>query len=122
MKWSEIKESIVLDGAIILLEALTLCECILDKFISEEEERNSGKFYLDKIKTRKYHMIILRDPDNTWDDPIIFIRPKGFLKTWQPFNTDILPETIAAEAFSDSCTLEKRKRLITKMIDLSAFW
>lgn len=116
MKFEDIKESIVQDTALIAIELLLPILCMIDRFAANE--LSDIKIY--RANTKNYHVRVLAD--NAFQDSFIVMRPKGLLKIWTAINPDEIPECISKEIFQVSCSKERRKKLINKVVELRAFW
>lgn len=116
MKFKEAKELVVKDLAIVAMSALAFAIRVIDK-VSKRETQDI-RFY--KVKTKNYHVRLL--VDQSIADPLILIRPRGFLKDWTCMDRRDIPKCIPQDIFEDSCTQEKRKSLVNKIVELKAFW
>ena len=116
MNWLTFKELMVKDFAVKAMGALFVVIKVIDK-ISKDKTKDI-KFY--RVKTKNYHVRLLID--GNYDDPFILIKPKGFLKTWACMAKKDIPNCLIQDIFDESCSEEKRKHLINKMMNLKAFW
>jgi hypothetical protein len=117
MNRKELIENIELEGVIIVLGVLYKLLGILHKIDPDPSENN---YRIEKFKTKKYHVQVLLDSQCS---PTILIREKGLLRRWELFEKDKgTPPELMGEIDSDQCTPERRKYLLTKIINLKAFW
>jgi hypothetical protein len=116
MNWLTLKDLVVKEFAVKAMAALCVLIRVIEKVSKEKIE--DIRFY--KFKTKNYHVRIMMD--TTWQDPFILFRKKGFLKEWVCMDRSDVPEFLARDIFSDSCDEKKRKRLVSKMMELKAFW
>lgn len=110
-----LKDLVVKELAMKAIGALYLFIKVIDKFNKDK----TADVVLYKVKTKNYHVRVLKD--SNWDDPLIVFRRRGFLKDWTCIDKKNVPE-FAKEIFKDSCSAAQRKRLISKMMELKAFW
>lgn len=116
MNWLVLKELVVKDFAVTAMGVLYTVIKIIDKITKEKTEEIG--FY--KVKTKRHHVRLLID--NTFDDPCILVKPRGFFKEWSIMDKKDVPKCLVEDIFEESCSKEKRKRLVNKMMGLKAFW
>lgn len=116
MNWTEIKELLIKDGAVIVLGVLYH----VIKFIDKLDKSTTTDIRFFKVKTKRYHVRLLMD--GTYDSPCILARKRGFLKDWSLIEKKDIPECLVQDIFEPTCSNEKRKRLVNKMMELKAFW
>lgn len=116
MNWPEIKDLLIKEGAIMALGVLYALIKILDKF----ERAETTDIRLFKVKTKNYHVRLI--VDNSFDSPAVLARKKGFLKEWSLIEKKDIPACLVQDIFETSCSKEKRKKLVGKMMELKAFW
>lgn len=119
--WDEVKECLIRDGAVIAIGALHRALRIASRFVTKQEDKDFiAKFGFRKIKTKTHHIRVFFDDQHT--EPMVIVRPRGFLKMWQAMERADMPEFVAEEVFDPDCSREKRKHLLGKAISLKAFW
>lgn len=116
MTFAEVKELLMKEGAIVVLGVLYYVIKIIDKF--DKTETTDIRMF--KVKTKNYHVRLISD--NSWEGPAILARKKGFLKNWAYIDKKAVPECLVQDIFETTCSSEKRKRLVNKMMELKAFW
>lgn len=116
MKWLTLKELVVKDFAVTVLGVLYTVIKVIDKITKEETK--DIRFY--KVKTKNHHVRLL--VDNPLGDPCILIKPRGLFKEWGIMEKKDVPNCLVENIFDESCSKEKRRRLISKMMGLKAFW
>lgn len=116
MNWLSLKELVIRDFAVTAMGVLYAVIKVIDKVTKEKTE--DVRFY--KLKTKNHHVRLI--VDNSFDDPCILVKPKGFFKEWTLMEKKDVPSCLVEDIFNDSCSKEKRKRLINKMMGLKAFW
>ncbi len=116
MKWPQIKELLIKELAIKAIGALYSVIKVLDR-VQKEETKDIRLF---KVKTKNYHVRLL--VDHSFDSPCILARRKGFLKDWVCIGRQSMPDCLVEDIFEPTCSDEKRKRLVSKMLELKAFW
>jgi hypothetical protein len=116
MKFKEIKELVIKDLAITAMGFLAFAINVIEKV--GKQETKEIRFF--KVKTKNYHVRLL--VDQSIADPLILVRPRGFLKDWTCMDRRDIPKCIPQDIFEDSCTQEKRRSLVNKIVELKAFW
>lgn len=116
MNWPEIKELLIKDGAVIALGLLYHFIKLIDRF--DKGNATDIKFF--KVKTKKYHVRLLKD--GAQDSPCVLARRRGLLKDWDLIEKKDIPACLVQDIFEDTCSPERRKRLVSRMLDLKAFW
>ena len=112
---TELKEIVLQELSMKAIGALYTLIKVIDRFSKDK----TTDIALYKAKTKNYHVRILKDTN--WDDPLIVFRKRGFLKNWKCIDRKNVPE-FAREIFKESCSEKQRQRLISKMMELKAFW
>lgn len=119
--WDEVKECLIRDGAVIAMGALHFTLRVILRFTTKQEDKDfMAKFGFRKIKTKTHHIRVFHDDQHT--EPLVIVKPRGFLKMWQAMERMDMPEFVAEEVFDPDCSREKRKHLLGKAISLKAFW
>lgn len=116
MKWKEIKEIVLKEGAIHVMDVLYVLIRILDRF----EKTETSDIRMFKVKTKNHHVRLI--VDRSWEGPGILVRKRGFLKDWSFIEKKAVPACLVQDIFEPTCSNEKRKRLVKKMMELKAFW
>ena len=119
MKKEDIIEALKLEAVMVALGVLCKVINVLNRF-NPDELNTSAK--IEKFKTKKYHVRVLIENHSS---PTILIKEKGLLKLdkWGVFEKDKgTPSELMNEINSESCTPARRKYLLTKIMDLKAFW
>src|SRR5271169_555070 len=117
--WDEVKECLTREGAVIAIGALHFFLRVAAKLVTKQADIDFlAEFVLLKIKTKTHHIRVFYQHR----EPLIIIRPRGFLKLWQVMERADMPKFVAEEVFDPYCPAEKRKRLLGKIIGLKAFW
>lgn len=116
MKWKEVKEILLKEGAIHVMDVLYVVIKILDRI----EKTETTDIMMFKVKAKNYHVRLI--VDQSWDGPGILVRKRGFLKDWSFIEKKAVPACLVQDIFEPTCSKEKRQRLINKMMELKAFW
>lgn len=116
MDWTVFKDLVIKEFAVHAIGVLYLAIRVIDRFTKTP----SGDICVYKVKTKNYHVRIVKD--TSWDSPLILARKKGLLKEWVCIDKSSIPEFISKDIFSDTCSDKDRKRLVSKMMELKAFW
>jgi hypothetical protein len=116
MNWKEAKEILIKEGAIHVMDMLYVFIRVLDR-IEKTETKDIQMF---KVKTKNHHVRLI--VDYSWDGPGILVRKKGFMKDWSFIEKKAVPACLVQDIFEPTCSKEKRKRLVGKMMELKAFW
>lgn len=116
MNWTEFKELLIKEVAVTVLGALYRVIKIIDRF-GKTETTDIRMF---KVKTKNHHVRLI--VDNSYDSPCVIARKRGFFKNWSLIEKKAIPECLVQDIFETSCSKEKRKKLVSKMMDLKAFW
>lgn len=112
----KLKEILEKDLAIKVLGALYLVVGIIDRLTGD----HLGDIKFHKIKTKNYHVRLLID--HSFGDSILLIKRKGFFKEWRAISQSDLPKFLADEIFDHDCAEDRRKKLVSKVMELKAFW
>ena len=116
MKWKELKEFLIKEGAIHALDALYLAIRIIDRL--QKSETTDIRMF--KAKTKNYHVRLLID--HSFDSPCFLVRKKGFMREWSLIEKKDVPACFVDDVFETSCSSDKRNRLVNRMLELKAFW
>jgi hypothetical protein len=111
MKWTDIKERIIREFAIVALDVVYIAA---KRFAKEELKHD----FLYSFRTPTHRVRVLAVPG----DPYLIVRPKGFGKLWKAIEKKDIPAVMAEEVFAETCTPERRKQLVKKITGLRAFW
>jgi len=112
----DLKDLLIKEASIRAMGALCFFLRIIDRFNNDPVA--DIRFY--KFKTKNYLVRIFKDTN--WNDPLVLFRKRGFMKEWSALDKNKIPEFISKEIFEDSCDAKKRARLVSKMMELKAFW
>lgn len=116
MDLTALKDLVVRELAVHAMGVLYLAIKVIDKF----SKTSTPDIWVYKAKTKNYHVRIVKD--TSWDSPLILFRKRGLLKEWTCIEKSSIPEFLSKGIFSDTCSDKERKRLISKMMELKAFW
>jgi hypothetical protein len=114
--WTAFKDLVVRELAVHAMGVLYLTVKIIDRF----SKAPIKDIWVYKTKTKNYHVRIIKDM--SWDSPLILARKKGLLKEWVCIEKSSIPEFLAKDIFSETCSDKKRQRLVSKLMELKAFW
>lgn len=116
MKWPQLKEIATKEFAVRAMGALYVVIKLIDK-IQKEDTKD---IRVHKLTTRHHHVRLICDQSFT--TPCILVKQKGFLKEWNCIDEKDIPKCLVQDIFEESCSDEKRKQLVSKMMKLKAFW
>lgn len=116
MNWLQLKEIATKEFAVKAMGVLYVVIRIIDK-IQKEDTKD---IRVHKLTTKHHHVILVCD--KSFATPCILVKQRGFLKEWKCIDEKDIPKCLVEDIFEESCSDEKRKRLINKMMRLKAFW
>jgi hypothetical protein len=116
MKWIQFKEIATKEFAVKAMGALYLVIKLIDKI--QKEDPKDVRMY--KLETKHHHIRLIQD--SSFATPCMLVKQKGLLKEWRIIDKTDMPECLVEDIFEESCSDEKRKHLINKMMKLKAFW
>ncbi len=117
MTFKELRDIVEKDFAVMVLGTLYLVIKVVDRF-TNDNTLSDIKYY--SIKTKNYHVRLLAD--RPYGESMLLTKPKGFFKEWRAISQDDLPKFLADEIFDDACPKDRRKKLVSKVMELKAFW
>jgi hypothetical protein len=124
MDWTEIKERLLREGAVMMLDILYVSFSVISKIIKITNKKaldfpfEGVEFH--KVVVPTHYARVLTDVAGL--DQCILARPKGFLKKWDSIERKAMPPILADQLFGTECTKEQRKRIVKKIVGLKAFW
>lgn len=116
MKWSQLKEIATKEFSIRAMSVLYVVIKTIDKI--QKEDTKDIRVY--KLTTKHHHVRLVCD--RSFATPCMLIKEKGFLKEWYCIDEKELPQCLVEDIFEETCSDDKRKHLVEKMMKLKAFW